>query len=252
MKTLAHDVVFSKQPSSLGRHARSLERTVLLVRKFRQLRQRATLLRDRYARVCYSQEGEDVILARLLEQTPPGVYVDVGAHHPSRFSNTKLLYDSGWRGLNIDALPGSMNRFRRCRPRDVNLEMGVGEVSGQAIYWQFLEPALSTFDREVANGRLLEGHELVREVVLPVEKLSTLVDRHLGATRLDLLTVDVEGRDLAVLRSLDWQRHRPAVVCVESEAAICDMSSGPAGFLVDQGYKLYAATGLTRIFRLAT
>lgn len=224
----------------------------MLVHRFRELRDRAMRLSDAHARVCYSQEGEDIVLARLLERSPPGVYVDVGAHHPSRFSNTKLLYDSGWRGLNIDALPGSMELFNKRRPHDVNLETGVGVVPGKAIYWQFVEPALSTFDSEVAAIRLREGHELARSVTLNVEKLTTLIERHLGAVRVDLLTVDVEGRDLDVLRSLDWERIRPAVVCVESDADICDVSAGPAQLLTDQGYRLYAATGLTRIFLAPT
>lgn len=224
----------------------------MLVHRINQLRDRAMRLSDAYARVCYSQEGEDIVLARLLERSPPGVYVDVGAHHPSRFSNTKLLYDAGWRGLNIDALPGSMGLFNKRRPRDVNLEVGVGVVSGEATYWQFVEPALSTFDSSVAATRLREGHELLRSVTLEVERLSTLIQRHLGAVRVDLLTIDVEGRDLDVLRSLDWERVRPAVVCVESEADICDVSAGPTRLLTDYGYRLYAATGLTRIFLAPT
>lgn len=59
----------------------------------------------------YSQEGEDVILARMFEHQSPGFYVDIGAHHPRRFSNTRLLAEKGWTGINVDPLPGVMKLF---------------------------------------------------------------------------------------------------------------------------------------------
>ena len=59
----------------------------------------------------YSQQGEDMILKSLFQDHQSGFYVDVGAHHPSRFSNTYFFYLRGWRGINIDAMPGSMAAF---------------------------------------------------------------------------------------------------------------------------------------------
>src|SRR5690242_3324544 len=63
----------------------------------------------------YSQEGEDRILHSIFETVADGFYVDIGAHHPKRFSNTYLFYQRGWRGINVDAMPGSMVRFKRVR-----------------------------------------------------------------------------------------------------------------------------------------
>ena len=61
-----------------------------------------------FGSLCYSQEGEDMILGKIFSGQKHGFYVDVGAHHPLRFSNTYLFYLKGWRGINIDAMPGSM------------------------------------------------------------------------------------------------------------------------------------------------
>src|SRR6185436_8799288 len=104
-----------------------------------------------HARVSYSQEGEDLLLARLFEHDAQGIYVDVGAHHPFRFSNTCLLSKKGWRGINIDARPGSMRLFQRFRPNDVNLELGVSEHPGHLEFYVFAEPALNTFDAALAS-----------------------------------------------------------------------------------------------------
>src|SRR5687768_10814903 len=110
-----------------------------------------------HAHTSYAQEGEDLILLRLFDGDLPGVYVDVGAHHPFRFSNTCLLFERGWRGINIDARPGSMAAFRRARPRDINLEIGISERPAELEFFLFEEPALNTFDRALAEARQAEG-----------------------------------------------------------------------------------------------
>lgn len=95
-----------------------------------------------YHRLSYSQEGEDLILAALFDlefSQMGGFYVDVGAHHPKRFSNTFLFYLNGWSGINIDAAPGSMLAFQRERPRDVNIEAAVGEAETALTFYEFNE-----------------------------------------------------------------------------------------------------------------
>src|SRR4051812_23180628 len=81
----------------------------------------------------FAQEGEDRLLLRLLEGAPAGFYVDVGAHHPQRFSTTFAFYLAGWRGINIDPRSGTRALFDRIRPRDINLELAVG-ASGARAY----------------------------------------------------------------------------------------------------------------------
>jgi len=54
---------------------------------------------DIYATKSYSQKGEDIILRRILGEKEVGFYIDIGAHHPKRFSNTYLFYKKGWRGI---------------------------------------------------------------------------------------------------------------------------------------------------------
>ena len=80
----------------------------------------------------YAQDGEDVALAAFYDTQKgyKGFYVDIGAHHPKRFSNTYFFYKKGWSGINIDAMPGSMHGFRLLRTRDINLEMGISREKG--------------------------------------------------------------------------------------------------------------------------
>jgi hypothetical protein len=206
-----------------------------------------------YARRSYSQEGEDLVLERLFEQQQRGVYVDVGAHHPFRFSNTCLLHRRGWRGINIDALPGSMAAFARFRPGDINLEVGVDTEAGTLQFHLFEEPALNTFDAALADERQRAGWPLRGTKPVQRLQLATILERELprlGASGIDLLTVDVEGLDLSVLRSNDWARFRPQAVVVE----ILDqdlpgvMQSAIGRFCDGVGYRPFAKMHHTVVF----
>lgn len=94
-----------------------------------------------------------MVLRRFFEQKKKGFYVDIGAHHPKRFSNTYYFYRIGWSGINIDAMPGSMRLFEKWRPRDVNLEVGVSANESVLEYFVFNEPALNGFSRELSLSR---------------------------------------------------------------------------------------------------
>ncbi len=177
---------------------------------------RLTRPQRRFARTCYAQEGEDMILRRALHKRKHGFYVDVGAHHPFRFSNTYMLYKKGWHGINIDAMPGSMTLFDRYRPRDINLETAVAETPGEMTFYLFADPAVNTFDERQAEQSLRQGVSLVAKQQVRSRRLDEILDQHLpAATSIDVMSVDVEGLDLQVLKSNDWTRYRPRFLLVE-------------------------------------
>jgi FkbM family methyltransferase len=196
-----------------------------------------------HGRVSFSQEGEDLILDRIFENQSAGIYVDVGAHHPQRFSNTHLLYRRGWHGVNIDATPGSMRSFRRIRPRDVNLEIGVTAKEEVRDFFVFNEPALNTFD--AARAKSLDRPPYVIEHVHKVRcaPLSAILSEH-SIGPIDLLTIDAEGFDFEVLQTLDWKVSRPHVVLTEqfSRDIATLLASEMHAFMHDRGYQLIAKT----------
>ena len=167
--------------------------------------------------ICYGQDGEDLILNRLLNGQAQGFYIDVGAHHPVRFSNTYLFYKRGWRGINIDAMPGSMKKFNKVRPRDINIECGVAGSVGKLLYHRFNEPALNTFDAGEAEYKNKPPYQMIDIVEVAVERLDALLARYLPAgQQIDFFSVDVEGKDEEVLRSNDWSRYRPRFILAET------------------------------------
>ena len=209
-----------------------------------------------FAQLSFAQEGEDRVLCRLLagRRGQPGFYVDVGAHHPTRFSNTYLLYTMGWRGINLDAMPGSMAAFAKKRPRDINLEIAVAEVEGELSYHAFNQPALNTFSEPLAETyRKVPGVRELSTTRIACRPLARVLEDALPpGTSVDLLSVDVEGLDLEVLRSNDWSRVRPDLVLVESLDApdLAGLAGDPTvRFLAANGYAPIAKTVNTLFFR---
>jgi FkbM family methyltransferase len=192
---------------------------------------RVAMTDDDFMRSSFSQEGEDVLLLRLLGFKGDGFYVDVGAHHPRRFSNTFMFYCMGWQGINIDPRPGCMAEFNRMRPRDVNLEIAISDRPGQFQYYEFDAPELNGFSREPI---VPPGHagrfKLLAEHTVIARPLADVLSEHVPAgTPIDFLTVDVEGHDLEVLRSSDWTRFRPRLVLAEATGLTLEEASrGPA------------------------
>ncbi len=230
-------------PASLRKTIASLGNAILYFRDYLKA----------YARRAYSQEGEDIVLERFLEDRQTGFYVDIGAHHPKRFSNTYLLYLRGWRGLNVDATPGSMSNFRQVRPRDINVEAAIGAGGKELTFYVFNEPALNTFDKELARKEAVGQYRIVREMMIRTIPLSELLDTYLPqGVNIDVLSIDTEGLDYEVLCSNDWSRFRPEYVLVECFGAqtITDALAHPAcQLLAKENYVMVAKTMSTVIFR---
>jgi FkbM family methyltransferase len=211
-------------------------------------------LRSSEQEECYSQEGEDLVAARLLGDRENGFYVDVGAHHPMRHSNTYLFYRRGWRGINIDATPGSMAEFQRLRPRDINIERLVASESSSRRFYVFNEPALNTASDKLARERPAENaqYRVDREIELRSCTLASLLDEFMPRdTTIDLMSVDVEGLDLDVLCSNDWERYRPNLLLVELlRTELVEVQSHEITcFLRDRQYRPVAKLYNTVIFQ---
>jgi FkbM family methyltransferase len=203
---------------------------------------RESMLRG--GRVSHSQEGEDLIIERFFGDRNTGFYVDVGAHHPWRFSNTYLFYKKGWRGINIDPRPGIMEEFAKERPGDINVEGAIGEKEEMRTFYIFNEPALSTFSEEEAKKKDgLDGYKIVDKKELKTRKLGSVLDQFMPPdARIDFLSIDVEGLDLEVMRSNNWHKYAPTLVVMEQLESTVEsiVASDRHRFLKDMGYELLA------------
>ena len=209
---------------------------------------------DPWKNAFWSQEGEDVILHRIFASKDHGFYVDIGAHHPKRFSNTNLFYQRGWTGINIDAMPGSMVPFEKSRPKDINLEIGVAQRYGTLNYYIFNEPALNGFSSNISKARADSSntYEITNIIKVKVKPLSKILDSYVSEKQnIDFISVDVEGFDLEVLKSNDWAKYRPNFVLAEVlDLEFENFKDDPiVRFMEKQGYSPYAKLVNTIFFK---
>lgn len=234
------DAVQASYRLSMPRIKDALRPYVLIGRRVR--RDRPTINKLAWAQPpSFSQFGEDQFLMRYFESQSDGFYVDVGAYHPFNGSNTFLLSDRGWRGLNLEPAPDGLAQLRRHRPRDINLPLAVASVEGEVQF------SLAGAFAGIVSDERPWGDMTAATVTVKARPLAAILDDHLptGQT-IDLLDVDCEGLDLDVLRSNDWDRYRPRLVL--AEALDDETRSEITAFLARVDYRLLTRLDLTLIF----
>lgn len=203
----------------------------------------------------FSQDGEDMIIRSFYEGNPDykGFYVDIGALHPFRFSNTCFFYNSGWRGINIEPTPSAMGLFKKHRPKDINLNIAIGEKAEQLTFYCFNEPALNSFSKDLAEEReVKEEYFVTNKIPVMVYPLHEVLSQYVPKNqKIDFMSIDVEGLDLSVLKSNDWGKFRPQYLLVEDIFEYLDelKESEIYNFLIQKSYKPVAKTWRTLIFK---
>jgi FkbM family methyltransferase len=201
----------------------------------------------------YAQHAEDVILWDLVSawlKLYPATYLDVGAYHPMRSSNTYLFYERNCQGVLVEPNPVLWETLAKARPRDVLIRGGIG-IDGkdsEADYYVISgDGQLNTFSKEVAESLSQRSggfHTIQKVLRLPLLDINGLMHKHWGKAP-TLLSIDTEGLELAILRTIDWKRYRPGVVCVETGR---DGNPAIHELMTAAGYKVRGGTFLNTIF----
>jgi len=176
-------------------------------------------------KLSYAQQGEDIVLWQILVYVlgiPHPTYMDVGAHHPVFNNNTYLFYGLGSTGVLVEPNPGLHEVLKQVRPRDVLVGAGIG-VTAQAeadfyIIGGSEDGQLNTFSREQAEtlvARSRGQYSIAKVLKVPLLNINELMRKHWNGPP-NLLSIDTEGFDLQILRSIDFKRMRPDVICVET------------------------------------
>jgi len=206
------------------------------------------------SRASYSQCGEDLIIQQLFIAL--GIdrirYLDIGAHHPSYLSNTYYFYLQGNDGVCVEPDPLLFKLFPKLRPRDTHLNCGVGATEGAAVFYIMSTPGLNTFSSEEANRYSASGNHAIRKKMkIEIKTVNHIIERNFSECP-DLISLDIEGWDLVVLKSLDFLRYRPKVFCIETLSYTEDNSERKLTeiieFMHENDYVTYADTYINTIF----
>lgn len=205
-----------------------------------------------FARVSYSQCGEDMIVDHLLRHVlsvERPSFIDIGCGDPQRLNNTYYFYQRGCRGVCVEPNPRHIGAIRAQRPEDICVEAGVVPSADQPkLTFHIFDPwTLSTFSAEECT-RLERNpsYRCIERREVPVLTLTGLFAKH-GVP--DLLSIDLEGIDDAVLRGTDWRKHRPAAICAETADHInWHKDDATIAWMEAQDYVVYADTHVNTIF----
>ena len=193
---------------------------------------------DNY-QISYSENHEDIILAGFFNKNIQGFYVDVGANHPEDKSITKLFYDMGWHGINIEPIPRLYELFEKQRSRDINLNIGVSDQSGILTFRDYINnDKISSF---IINKNY--NNQKYKNYSVQVKPLKQIFIEN-NVRKINFLNIDVEGYEYEVLSGNNWSIYRPQVICIDSTDIIKNWKS----ILLNNSYILFFFDGLNEYY----
>lgn len=175
---------------------------------------------EKFGYLSFAQQGEDLVMKNMLDMAGlvKPTYLDIGAHHPIRDNNTFLFYTQGARGVLVEPNPKYAALLREVRPGDKVLEAGIG-IAGRAEADYYVidgDGQLNTFSKEQADKLITLGRKIEKTIKRELLDINQVIDESFAHAAPDLLSIDVEGLDLAILQTLDFTRFKPHVICVET------------------------------------
>jgi FkbM family methyltransferase len=198
--------------------------------------------------ISYAQNFEDVMLWRVFRDQGSGFYVDVGAQDPVTDSISKIFYDRGWSGINLEPVEIYHGKLVQSRKRDINLRAGAGRQAGHLAFFNVRDTGLSTTDAEAAALYRSRGHQ-VDEQIIEIVTLDDVLSQH-GVTEVDFLKIDTEGSELDVLLGLSLIRIRPKILVVEVsvEGRMSPSLAAIDSYLAERRYQRAYCDGLNNFY----
>jgi FkbM family methyltransferase len=216
---------------------------------------------DPGANPSYSAAGEDRVVIAWLQvafQFYDGAnirYCDIGAAHPTRINNTYALYQMGASGILIEPDPDQAKLLQQTRPRDKVLNVGVAfDERRSAKLKRFTARVFNTFSTDQASHVLESSknwkpdqlQQIVDEVEVQLVPINDLLEEHFSDGGVHFISIDAEGVDFPILRSIDFSRFRPKMICIERSRPVDELDA----VLNPHGYQFVATTPDNAIYKL--
>lgn len=206
--------------------------------------------------VSFAQCGEDLIVKYLFNSL--GIkyptYIDIGTNEPIKGNNTYLFYTKKSSSVCIEPDISLVKKIKKERPKDIILNVGIAmDENEKAIFYYFdgKYSAWNTFSESEANKRSIESGIPFSTTYVELRKVNTIIEKYFNG-KVNFISIDVEGLDLEILKSIDFEKYQPEIICVEtiSFSLINNVikDKNIIDFMLGNNYIVYADTNINTIF----
>ena len=203
-------------------------------------------------RASYSQDQEDLFINDYFKNIDDGFYLDIGCYHPIKYSNTALLYNRGWQGINIDMNQTSIDLFNILRKKDKNICAAISSSNKEVTqYIDHLYSPVNTIDKnfsQVISKRFKTKPFSEKNIF--TNTFTEIVNKYeIQIIKIDFLNIDVEGHDYDVLKGIDLLKIKPKIICIEIDNHEKNLSNERIEkYLTKFNYKIIKRIGFNAFF----
>jgi FkbM family methyltransferase len=201
----------------------------------------------------------DIIVENIMGNNMPGkkwTWIDIGAHNPTFLNNTAIFYKKRIYGINVEADPTLIRAFYVNRKKDINLNMAIADKSGVMDFYIMSSRTLNTLSAEEAHECEKLGYKIEKIIKVKTATVTEIIDKYSNGIFPDFMSLDAEGFDLQVLKTIEWEKTSPKVICVENVPFETKMKNyfesmqvnELSSFLKSRNYSIIAFTLINTIF----
>ena len=194
----------------------------------------------------FSQYNQDRSLENcIFKGFKNGFFMDVGAHDGVDLNNTLYFeVNNNWSGINIEPIPNVYRRLITNRPKSININCAIDEKCGKESfflnhgYTEMLSGLKKDFDiRHLnrINGENIQYQSFTEEILVNTQTITNICKEY-NINRINYLSIDVEGGEMSVLKSIDYDNIFIDVIGFENNYN--DISYIPINYLKSKGYIL--------------
>ena len=189
----------------------------------------------------FGEFAEDIFINRVFKNLDSGFYIDIGAYHPFKGSLTNLLFQKGWKGMNIDLSKDSIELFKIARPNDLNINCAITDFNGETYYYQNSEIN--------QQNSLLKSNDNQKKVKVDAFTLNELLNIN-KIDECNYLNIDTEGNEFTILQTINFDLIQPLLISIEDNSF--DLESENKKKIINlmekKNYQMINVIGVTMFF----
>jgi FkbM family methyltransferase len=201
-----------------------------------------------------SQDKEDLFVKKFFNNKNKGTYLDIGCFNPLLWNNTYLLYKKGWSGINVDIQKINIDLFNVARPDDINICCALYDKKKILNLYNLKgenNSAVMTIDKSHAEKmKFLFNKNITKKKIKTLTFSEMIKNYNIKINNIDFLNIDTEGSDFNILKSINIQKYKPKLICIEiSQFTKQANKKKILNYLKSNGYKFIYKRSISSFFK---